>query len=359
LQHFLKKVVGYALTGVSYEHLIFMLWGSGANGKTTFQETIRRILGDYALNIAAETLSRSRRAAGGPSEDLARLAGVRFITAAETEQDAHLAEALVKRLTGADRITARLPYARTSMEFDPYGKIFFATNHKPLLRGTDEGMWRRVRLIPFTVTIPDVEQDRKLGEKLLAEAPGILNWALAGLAAYLDDGHLDSPGTVATATSAYRAEMDTLRRFLESRCERGPGCEQKSSELYVAYGKWCKEEGEQPVSQKAMSLRLVDDFRLGKKEKNDGNYFLGIMIRSEDEPVIDSAVEGVEDVEADHDPFPDRARLEEVTNPVPTPSTPSTPAGPRPGEGRVCPGCHERPTVVGKLCFRCTLEPGG
>jgi P4 family phage/plasmid primase-like protien len=358
LQKFLQKIVGYALTGASYEHVLFILWGAGANGKTTFLEALRRLLGDYALNIAAETLAKGRRSPGGPSEDLARLKGVRFVTAAETEQDAHLAEALVKRLTGSDRITARLPYARSSMEFDPYGKIFLATNHKPIIRGTDDGVWRRVRLIPFTVAIPDYDQDPKLLEKLAAERAGILNWALDGLAAYLADGHLKAPEPVAVATSAYRAEMDTVRRFLESRCALGSGNEQKSSEIYLAYGKWCKGEGEQPVSQKAMSQRLAEDFKLARREKNDGNYFLGIRARVEQEPVPDSKVEGVEDVEADRITSPDRARIEEVSDLGSTPSTPSTRPAPTPGMGRVCPGCNERPTVAERLCFRCALDGG-
>jgi putative DNA primase/helicase len=235
LQRFLQKAVGYALTAVSYEHILFILWGAGRNGKSTFLETLRYVFGDYALNVGAETLAKSKRSAGGPSEDMARMAGVRFVTAAETEEGVHLAESLVKRLTGGDRVTARLPYARSSFEFDPYGKIFLSTNHKPVIRGTDEGIWARVRLIPFTVRIPESEKDTKLQEKLRCEASGILNWGLEGLALYLKEGHLNAPRAVANATAAYRSEMDTLRRFVAAQCVEGREQEVKSSQLYAAY----------------------------------------------------------------------------------------------------------------------------
>ena len=307
LRQFLQKSVGYALTAVSYEHVLFILWGAGRNGKSTFLETLRAVLGDYALNVGAETLGTSRRNAGGPSEDLARMAGVRFVTAAETEEGVQLAEALVKRITGGDRQTARLPYARSSFEFDPYGKIFLSTNHKPVIRGTDEGIWARVRLIPFTVRIPDSERDARLGEKLRNEAPGILNWALDGLALYLQDEHLDAPSTVAAATASYRAEMDTLRRFVGTQCLRGAECQQKSSELYGAYAKWCKAEGELAASQKTVSLRVTGELGFTRRDRSDGNYFIGIALRPVGE-LPDSEVEGVEGVEADPPSFSTHGR---------------------------------------------------
>lgn len=294
LWSYLRRAVGYALTAMTWEHIFFVLYGKGSNGKSTFLEAVRHVFGDYARNVEPETLQRAKRSAGGPSEDIARLAGVRLITAAETDDGGQVAEALIKRMTSGDKVTARVPYGRSSFEFTPYGKIFLATNHRPLIRGQSHGTWRRVHLVPFAETIDDTEMDKRLPEKLRAEASGILNWALAGLRGYQELGDLGQPEAVRSATQKYRTDMDLLRRFIDSRCRRGRGLGIRSSEFYGAFVAWCKVEGEKPPAQRIVSQRLEDDFGVQRESRRDANYLIGLRLVTENE----AGVELVELVEA-------------------------------------------------------------
>ncbi len=254
LQSFLQRAVGYSLTGDTSEQALFILYGSGSNGKSTFLEVVRRLLGDYSLHTPTETLMVKR----GQSipNDLARLAGARLVTAAETEDGHRLAEGLVKQLTGGDTITARF-LNREFFDFQPTFKLFLAANHKPQVRGSDHATWRRIRLIPFTVTIPNEEQDKRLLAKLTTELPGILRWAVEGCRAWQRVG-LDEPSPVRSATAGYREEMDILGQFLEARCTVTPEARVSSTPLYIAYKSWCEDNGEQALTQTAFSLRLKE-----------------------------------------------------------------------------------------------------
>jgi putative DNA primase/helicase len=243
LINFLWRAVGYALTGDTREQAFFLLWGSGANGKSTFLETIRAMLGPYAQQADFSTfLTRNR---DGIRNDVARMDGARFVSAVETESSRRLAEVLVKQVTGGDRVTARFLY-REFFEFVPSFKLFLATNYKPFIRGTDHAIWRRIHLVPFAVTIPAPEQDRTLPAKLRSELPGILAWAVQGCLAWQREG-LSAPTEVIAATSAYQAEMDRLADFLTDRCKIDGDATVKSGELLVAYQQWCKANHEQPV----------------------------------------------------------------------------------------------------------------
>src|SRR5262249_1317273 len=158
--------IGYALTGVATEEVIFILYGFGQNGKTTLMETVRSLLADYAL--AADFSTFLTKQHDGPRNDLARLAGARFVSASETAAGRRLAEAFIKQVTGRDTVSARFLFGEF-VDFKPRFKVFLATNHKPIIEGTDNGIWRRIHLVPFEVTIPDDERDKDLSAKLLAE----------------------------------------------------------------------------------------------------------------------------------------------------------------------------------------------
>ena len=190
-----------------------------------------------------------------------------------------MAESMVKELTGGDRIRARR-MREDFWEFSATHKIWLAANHKPMVRGTDHGMWRRIKLIPFNVTIPDREQDKKLPDKLLGEMPGILNWALLGCAEWLADG-LDEPEAVTLATSGYRAEVDIVGAFVGECCDLGDQHEIGSSELYKAYRQWCDERGEKPVGDQRFGERLSER-GVGRRKGTKGKRLRsGIALRSD------------------------------------------------------------------------------
>ena len=185
LAEYLQVMVGYCLCGSTREQCMFFLYGDGANGKSTFLETLAKMLGDYCMNAQADTIASTRsRSSGAARSDVARLKGARFVTLEEGDQGATLDEGLVKQMTGGNTITARFQYGK-EFEFRPEFKLVEATNHLPKIHGTDVGIWRRIRLVPFTQSIPEEKQDILLPQKLEAELPGILNWALDGLQKWL------------------------------------------------------------------------------------------------------------------------------------------------------------------------------
>ncbi len=254
LRAFVQGGTGYSATGDTSEQCLFINHGAGANGKSTFQEAIAASLGDYATRTPTEMLLAKR--AGGIPNDVARLKGARFVAASETEQGRHLAESLVKDLTGQDTISARFMRAEW-FDFKPTHKLWLSTNHKPEIRGTDNAIWRRIRLIPWAVTIPPAERDHKLSEKLREELPGILAWAVHGCLEWRSNG-LRAPDEVRRATSAYRAEMDILAAFLTEECTTGVAVNAAAGALYGQYKEWCAETGEKAESQRKFGERLKE-----------------------------------------------------------------------------------------------------
>lgn len=255
LSGFLQRAVGYTLSGDTSEQCLFFAYGTGANGKSTFTETLAAILGDYHLKAPASMLM-AKRDGGGIPNDIARLPGARFVVASELEEGARFAESLVKDLTGGDTMTARFLH-QEFFEFSPTHTLWLYGNHRPVVRGCDEGIWRRIHLVPFTIRIPEAERDPRLKDKLAREASGILSWAVAGCLNWQREG-LGAPAAVQKATGDYRKESDRLGDFIEERCTIDPAFTAATADIYRAYRDWAEVSGERPVSKVAFGRSLAE-----------------------------------------------------------------------------------------------------
>jgi putative DNA primase/helicase len=243
---YLQRILGMCLTGDVREQALFLFYGTGANGKSVSLDTMTGLMGDYATEAAPDLLIE-RRNPEHPTEQ-ADLCGRRLVVASETEEGGRLRVQLIKRLTGNARIKAR--YMRQDFfEFTRTHKLVMATNNKPAVRETTHAVWRRLKLIPFTVTIPDLEQDKNLLDKLRAERPGILNWAIAGCLAW-QRGGLDTPEAVDKATAEYESEQDPLTDFLAERCIVDKAAFVTRADIYKAYTAWAEAAGERFILDK-------------------------------------------------------------------------------------------------------------
>jgi putative DNA primase/helicase len=265
---FLQKAVGYSLTGITTEQCFFLLHGAGANGKTTFLEVLGLLMGGYAVESPFETFLAAQRAGNAPRNDVARLKGARLVRSAEPSEGARFDEATIKMLTGGDTVVARYLFAE-HFEFKPQFALWLAGNHKPVIRGTDHGIWRRVRLVPFERIIPAEQRDHRLLQKLEQELPGILRWAVEGCLAWQQE-RLQTPGIVARAVEEYRSESDVLGEFLEDCCELEPAYAVRAGELYKAYRRWCEDTGHLPRSETSFGKLLGQ--RGHDVEKRPGGY---------------------------------------------------------------------------------------
>jgi P4 family phage/plasmid primase-like protien len=270
---YLQRAIGYSLSGNVTEQCLFFLFGAGQNGKSTFLSIILALLADYAMQTIPELLM-IRSHEQHPTER-ADLFGKRLVATIEVESGKRLAESLVKQLTGGDRIRAR--YMRQDFfEFSPTHKIWLAANHLPVIAGTDHAIWRRIRLIPFTVRIPDEQIDKSLSMKLQTELPGILTWAVRGCMEWQQQKGLTEPKEVSDATNAYREEMNQIGQFLEECCWLKPNDQHvktRSSWLHDAYVRWSGES----ITQKVFTARLSEMGYGRKRSTSDGHiYWLGI-----------------------------------------------------------------------------------
>lgn len=264
LAGFLARAVGYTLSGLTTEQCLFFLYGRGANGKSTFIETVMALMGDLGHKARAQILMAEER--GRVPNEIAALAGKRFVVASELADGGRLNEGLVKDLTGGDSMSARFLYGEP-FTFKPTFKLWLYGNHKPTIAGTDDGIWRRVRLIPFTVQIPEKERDATLPAKLRAELPGILAWAVRGWQDFQRHG-LGTPAAVTQATAEYRAESDIMGQFLDERCIMQAGATAEAGKLYAAYTTWATENGLRPMSNVRFAKSLSE--RGLAKDKNRG-----------------------------------------------------------------------------------------
>ena len=277
LIRFVQKAMGYALSGDVSEQCLFILWGTGANGKSTFLNVLHHLFGDYARSTMIETFMKKN---SEQSNDLARLKGARLVTTSEIEQGKPLSESLIKTVTGEDELTARFLYGEY-FSFKPTFKIFMATNHKPKIRGADNGIWRRIKMIPFTVTIPPEQRDKKLTEKLIAENSGILNWLIKGYAMWKKEG-LEEPDAVSQANEEYRMDMDAVGTFVNDCFEIDASLKWRlhTKLLYETYIKWCNKNNERVMSQKWLGLRMSEK-GFKRMATNGQRVWLGLVIRNE------------------------------------------------------------------------------
>ena len=248
---FIQRAVGYTLTGSTREQGLFFLFGNGKNGKSTFINPLQSLLNDYACKISSDTILAKRFDSAIPN-DVARLKGSRLTIASELPEGRRLNENLVKDLTGGeDTITARFLH-HEFFEFSPTFKLWMYGNHKPVIRGQDDGIWRRIMLIPFDVVISEKECDKNLPDKLRAELPGILNWAVEGCMMWQKEG-LNPPEIVLNAVKDYRSEQDTLSFFIEEKCTLGKECKVIAKELFEVYKLWCEESNEHKPNRREFS----------------------------------------------------------------------------------------------------------
>jgi putative DNA primase/helicase len=274
LQEFLQRMAGYGLTAITWEHALFFLYGTGANGKSVFLNTISGVMGDYAKTAPIEAFIASSN--DRHPTDLAGLQGARLVTAIETEENRRWAESKLKALTGGDRIAARF-MRQDFFEFTPQFKLLIAGNHKPGLRTVDEAIRRRFNLVPFTVTIPEAERDDKLTEKLRSEWPGILQWMIDGCVAWQCEG-LNPPEIVRTATADYLSEEDALGRWLEDCCVQERGYRTSTTDLFKSWHSWCERNGEQLGTEKRFSQNL-EARGYCKKRTADARGFNGLGLK--------------------------------------------------------------------------------
>lgn len=275
LIRYIQKAVGYSLTGSTAEQCAFFLYGTGRNGKSTFIDVIRDVFGDYAANIQPETIMVKSSQSNAINSDIARLKGARLVTSVEPNEGVRLNEGLLKQLTGDDTVTARKLYSE-EFEFKPEFKLWMATNHKPIIRGTDTGIWRRIHMIPFNVQISEDKVDKNLTHKLKAEMTGIFKWCIDGCLMWQREG-LQMPAAVLKSVREYRREMDVISAFIEDKCTL-EGTVQASM-LYAAYASWADSNNEYCMSNTKFSTELAKRFE--KIKGRNYNYFTGISIRSE------------------------------------------------------------------------------
>ncbi len=277
LQGFLQRMVGYCLTGITREHALFFLYGTGANGKSVFISTISRFLADYATNAPMSTFTVNKH--DSHPTDIAGLRGARPVTSVETEEGSRWAESKIKALTGGDPISARF-MRQDFFTFTPEFKLIVAGNHKPSLRSVDEAIRRRLHLVPFTVTIPVAERDPELTGKLTAEFPGILRWAVQGCLDWQQQG-LNPPEAVKSATAEYLAAEDAIGSWLEDHCTLDKRAWTTSAALFADWSAWCERSGERPGSRKQFGQQLEARGLRPELRFNVGRGFNGVALQED------------------------------------------------------------------------------
>lgn len=284
LIEYMQRLIGYSLTGDISEQIMMFLVGGGSNGKSTFINIIKDIMGDYGKQAKSDTFIKKKES--GANNDIARLVGSRFVSAIESEEGEKLADSFVKQITGGEPVLARF-LRQEFFEFIPEFKVFFTTNHKPIIGGLDEGIWRRVKLIPFNLNLPAHKRDKRLPEKLSLEMPGILNWAIEGCMKWQQDG-LKEPKVVAEATGKYKDDMDILAPFLDEVCYVDE-CENESimieaKELYNVYERWCFNSGERSLGNRSF-YRMLETKGFGKTKGTGNKTFITGITLNERKPV--------------------------------------------------------------------------
>lgn len=251
---YMRRSIGYCLTGLTTEHVLSVWLGTGANGKSTLLRVVQELMGDYGspLDVAVLEQTYGRDA----SRDAVRFMGKRLVVASESGERSVLREGFIKMATGGDRLSARKLYCEAT-SFNPTHKLALVTNHRPKVEGTDPAIWRRIALVPFDVAFSPENADRELVSKLLGELPGILNWAIAGCLEWQRIGGLCAPQRVARATRDYRLNEDTVARFLAADVLAPcAGAVTQWRDVGEAYQTWCAANAAEPVGNRKLNLRL-------------------------------------------------------------------------------------------------------
>jgi len=273
---FLRRMAGYCLTGLTNEHALFFIYGLGANGKSTFVNAVTAVVGHYHRTAPIETFTAS--SVERHPTDLAGLRGARLVTSVETEEGRRWAESKIKALTGGDRIAARF-MRQDFFEFTPTFKLMIAGNHKPGLRSVDEAIRRRFHLVPFTVTIPEQERDKNLGDRLRAEQPGILAWMIAGCVNWQEQG-LTPPDAVMRATAAYLESEDALAAWIDDKGTRDPSAWEPTTALFASWKAWADHAGEHAGTMKRF-VQNIEARGLTPERRKYGRGFRGLKLEAD------------------------------------------------------------------------------
>jgi putative DNA primase/helicase len=279
LIHYMHKALGYALTGDTSEHALFVLYGTGRNGKSTFLNVFSKVMNTYAQSTSSETFTQKKNE--GVNNDVARLKGARFVTAIAMEENKRLSEALIKAMTGGDKLVTRFLYGEY-FEYVPQFKVFLAANHKPIIRDTTNSIWARIKLMPYVNTFSEATRDKRYAEKIMAkELPGILAWAVKGCLLWQKENIKDPP-VIEKATAEYRAEMDSFAIFFEECCEVREGARVSNKTLRATYDEWCKDNGEYALTQRPFSQKLIEKGFVKKRIAGNGLLeWIGFCIRGQ------------------------------------------------------------------------------
>jgi putative DNA primase/helicase len=264
LINYMQRAVGYSLSGSTEEQMMFILYGNGRNGKSVFLDIVTELFGNYSANIQPQTIMVKQQS-NNANPDIAKLAGARLVTTTEPNEGVRLDEGLVKQLTGGDRVTARFLY-EDEFEFTPQFKLWMATNHKPIIRGTDDGIWRRLAIVPFTVQIHEHKVDKKLTHKLRRELKAILNWAVEGYLMWKKTG-LEEPQCIKDQRQEYRTEMDSIEAFIQDCCVLDNFANVQAKSIYQTYREWASDNGQYMMSNTKFGREMAKKF---VKRKSDG-----------------------------------------------------------------------------------------
>lgn len=286
---YLQRLFGYSLTAQQMEHVLVILYGPSHTGKSTLVEVLRKAAGEYA-QVASSSMLLVKKFDNAIPNDVARLKGARFVTAAETEDGKRLNSAKVKNLTGGDMLTARF-MRREFFDFEPTHTLWLSTNYKPDIDAGDTGAWSRLKLIPFNIVFEGPNDDKALKDKLLREVEGIVAWAVRGAVVWWNGGKPDlrQPKTVTNAINEYQKEMDWLADFIAAECEVGDEFEVGATALYEQYKKWILRVGRRPLSQTRFGGRLTGKFQ--KESRVSGIVYLGLKLKPTPEENTTAALE--------------------------------------------------------------------
>lgn len=280
---YLQRVIGQSMFGLVREHLFPVLTGTGQNGKGTAYGAISHALGDYATIINPDLLMASRNSTGGP--EMMTLRGARLVVGSETEDGRQIDAATMKRLTGGDELTARRLY-QEPVKWHPTHQLVYVTNHLPKVKGNDPAVWRRIRVIPFDVVVPEEERDPELPERLELSADAILTWAAEGWFAYVDMGGMHEPASVLKATDDYQTSSDAVKRFIQDECSTGAIHNVRARQLHTAWSQWAATDGAEPLGEKAFAKEL-DRLGYESTKNSSGAFRKGLALR----PQIDDSDE--------------------------------------------------------------------